>query len=150
MSISKQRPLRGKRIDERLLDREPGTLPHVECLRDRVERERRVAQRSERDPPDAVGSVLGDLGRRLQGQPGLPRPAGPRERQQLNVLVAQQTDDLVELALAAEKRRRRDGKVRLVQRPQAREIGVAQLEDALRRREVLETVLARGRERSRR
>ena len=121
--------------------REAGALAHVECLRDRVEREGRVAQRSERDPPDAVGEVLGDLGRRLQRQPRLPRPAGAGERQQPNVLVAQQADNLVELALAAEKRRRRDGEVRLVQRLQARELGVAQLEEALRRREVLETVL---------
>ena len=44
--------------------------------------------------------------------------------------------------LAAEKRRRRDGEVRLVQGLQAREIGVAQLEEALRRREVLEPVFA--------
>ena len=137
-----ERPLRGKCVDERLLDREAGALPHVERLRDRVERERRVAQRGERDPPDAVGNVLGDLGCRLQRQPRLPCPAGARERQQPNVLAAQQADDLVELALAAEKRRRRDGEVRLVQRLQARELGVAELEEALRRREVLEPVFA--------
>ena len=117
-----ERPLRGERVDERLLEREAGALPHVERLRDRVERERRVAQRGERDPPDAVGDVLGDLGRCLQRQPRLPRPAGAGERQQPNVLAAQQADDLVELALAAEKRRRRDGEVRLVQRLQAREL----------------------------
>ena len=88
------------------------------------------------------GSVLGDLGRRLQRQPRLPCPAGTGERQQPNVLAAQQADNLVELALAAEKRRRRNGQIRLVQRLQARELGVAQLEESLRRREVLEPVLA--------
>ena len=120
----------------------PGPLPHFERLRDRVQRERRVAQRGERDPPDAVGEVLGDLGRCLQRQPCLPRPAGAGEGQQPDVLTAQEADDLVEFALAAEKRRRRDGEVRLVERLQARELGVAQLEEALRRGEVLEPVLA--------
>ena len=38
-----ERPLRGKCVDERLLEREAGALPHVEGFRDRVERERRVA-----------------------------------------------------------------------------------------------------------
>ena len=136
-----ERPLRGQCVDERLLDREAGALPHLERLRDGVERERRVAKRGERNPPDAVGDILGDLRRGLQRQPRLPCPAGARERQQPNVLAAQQADDLVELAPAAEERRRRDGEVRLVQRLQAREVGVAQLEEALRRREVLQTVL---------
>ena len=135
-------PLRGERVDERLLDREPGALAHVERLRDGVERERRVTQRGERDPPDAVGGILGELGRRLERQPRLPGPAGACERQQPNVLAAQQADNLVELAAAAEKRRRRDGEVRLVERLQAREIGVAELVEALRRREVLEPMLA--------
>ena len=71
-----------------------------------------------------------------------PVPPGPGERQQPDVLAAQQADDLVQLALAAEERRRRDGKVRLVQRLQRREVAVAELEQALRRREVLEPVLA--------
>ena len=71
-----------------------------------------------------------------------PVPPGPVSVSSRNVLAAQQADDLVELALAAEERRRRDGEVRLVERLQAREIGVAELEEALRRREVLESVLA--------
>ena len=136
-----ERPLRGERIDERLLDGEPGALPHVERLRDRIERQRGVAHRSERDPPDAVGEILGDLGRGLQRESRLPRPAGAGQGQQPDVLTPQETDDLVELSLAAEKRRRRDGKVRLVQRLQARELGVAELEEAFRCREVLEPVL---------
>ena len=136
-----ERPLRGQRVDKRFLDREAGALPHLERLRDGVERERRVAKRGERNPPDAVRDILGDLRHGLERQPRLPCPAGACERQQSNVLAAQQAYDFVELAPAAEKRRRRDGKVRLVQRLQARKVAVAQLEQALGRREVLQTVL---------
>ena len=90
---------------------------------------------------DAVRDILGDLRHGLERQPRLPCPAGACERQQSNVLAAQQAYDFDELAPAAEKRRRRDGKVRPVQRLQARKVGVAQLEQALGRREVLQTVL---------
>ena len=137
-----QRALRGERVGERLLERDSRTFAHVERLRDRVERERRIAKRRERDPPDAVGQVLGQLGRGLERQTRLPGAAGPGERQQPDALVAQQADDLLQLARAAEERRRRHGQVRLPQALQRREALLAELEHALRRRQVLQPVLA--------
>ena len=145
-----QRPLRGERVDERLLERGARGTP-ARRAPSRPRRARGPGRAAERARPTRRRrGRRRQPGRRLQGQPGLARPAGARRRQQPDILAPQQADDLVKLWLTAEKRCRRDGKVRLVQRPQAREIGVAQLEEALRRREVLEAVLGRGRERSRR
>ena len=60
------------------------------CARSPASDELRVAQRRERHPPDAVRVVLGDLGRRLQRKPRLARSAGPGQRQQPDVVAAQQ------------------------------------------------------------
>ena len=137
-----QRALGGERVGERLLERDSRPLPHVERLRDGVERESRVPKRSERHPPDAVGHVLGHLGRGLQSQTGLPGAARARQRQQPDLVVTQEADDLLQLARTAEKRRRRNGQVRLPQALDRREALASELEHALRRGQVLQPVLA--------
>ena len=88
----------------------------AEHLGDRVHHERGVTNRGERDPPDAAGEALRDLGRRLSGEPGLPVPPGPVS---VSIrLVREQADHLGELALTTEERRRRHGQIRLVERAQ--------------------------------
>ena len=56
--------------------------------------------------------------------------------------AAQETDNLVELLPSTEERRRRDGQVRLVQRLQAGEVRIAELEEVLGRREILQPMIA--------
>ena len=102
----------------------------------------RVLQRRQRHPPDAVGVGLRRLGRRLEREPRLPGSARPRQRQKPRSVSLQEVDDLGQLALAAEERRRRHGEVRPIEAPERREGAVAELVDALGRGEVLEAVLA--------
>ncbi len=79
---------------------------------------------------------------RLQPEARLPRPAGPREREQADVVLRQEPGHLHQLLLAAQERRRGDGQIRLVEALQRREATVPELVDALGRRQVLEPVLA--------
>ena len=118
----------------------------AERLRCRLEDELGVAQRSERHPPDPVREGVGGLCRGLQGEPGLPRPAGPGQGEQAGVLAGEEREHLGELALPAEEGGGRDGQVRPVERLERRELAVSELVDPLRRREVLEPVLAQVRE----
>ena len=70
--------------------------------------QRRVAQRRERHPEDAVGVVVGELGGGLEREPRLAGAARPGQRQQADVVLASSATHLGELALAAEERRRRN------------------------------------------
>ena len=59
----------------------------AERLRRRREDERRIAQRRERHPPDAVGIGLGGQAGRLQRKPRLSGAARPGQGEQARVLV---------------------------------------------------------------
>ena len=136
-----EHPLAAEHLREHVLDRPAGLLDHVERLRRVPEHERRVAQRGERDPPDAVVEAVRGLGRGLEREPGLAGAAGAGEREQADA-VPEPLDHLVQLPRAAEELRRRHGEVRLVQRPRPRELARPELEEPLRRGEILEAVLA--------
>ena len=56
------------------------TRPSVVRIGDATRR--RIADRLERDEPDPVGELVGDVGGELERQPGLAGPAGPGQRQQ--------------------------------------------------------------------
>ena len=106
-----QHPLAAEHLREHVLERPVGLLDHVERLRRLPEHERRVAERGERHPPDALGEVVRGLGGGLEREPGLAGAAGAREREQADA-VPELLDDLAELARAAEELGRRHGEVR--------------------------------------
>src|SRR5262249_60181061 len=83
----------------------------------------------------------GDPGRGAGG-PCLAAAAGSGESQEARSGVGEHPADRRKLVLAAEERRRRDGQIRLVERLQRWVVAGAELEDPLRRGEVLEAVLA--------
>ena len=107
---------------------------------DRRLHERRIRQRGQGDEPHAVGEVVDDVRRSLQGQARLPGSTGPSERDQ--PMGAYELRHLRQLALTTDQRHRLHGQVRLVQALQRRELTLAELEDPLRRGQVLEPVLA--------
>jgi hypothetical protein len=71
----------------------------------------------------------------------LPEPP-PGERQQPRRRIAEEDEHLAELLLAPDERRRLDRQIRLVERLQRRKLARTQLVDPLRRRHVLQAVLA--------
>ena len=102
--------------------------------------QRGIGERGERHPPDPVVVVVGGRCGRLQREPCLPASTRPGQRDEPDVGPPQQRRDLVDLTLAAQKRRRGNGEVRLVQRLQRRECFGAELKEALRRAQVLQPV----------
>jgi hypothetical protein len=111
-------------------------------MRDRHRNERRIAQRREWNPPDSVG-VLACCGpRRLQRKSGLAATARSGQRHDPHVLARKQVPEILELAQAPEERSCGHRKVRAVQSLQGRKIAVAELVDPLRRRQILQPVLA--------
>ena len=115
----------------------------AERLRRRVEHERRVANRRERHPPDAVGEPVGrerrPTGARGASCPCRPAPVSVSRRRRRR---SEERAHLGELPLAAEEGRRRHRQVRPVQAPKRRELAVAELVEPLGRAQVLESVLA--------
>jgi hypothetical protein len=101
-----------------------------------------VTKRRQRHPPDPARIAVRSRGRRLESQPGLSRSAGSREREQPNLVGGDEVDHLAELAIPAQEPGRGHRQVRLEERRQRREHSRAELVDPLRRREVLEPVLA--------
>ncbi len=104
------------------------------------EHELRIAQRRERNPPDAVRIAVGEHRRGLRCQSCLSGAARTGERQQARVV--EQSQHLGQLLLAAEERCRCNREVRLMEALQRREVRVAELVDALGRGEILEPVRA--------
>jgi hypothetical protein len=100
-----------------------------------------VADRRERRPPDAVGIRVGGRSGGLQGEARLPGAARTDERQQPDVVARQERCKLAELPLPAEERCCRNRQVRPVERLQGAELPVAELEQPLGSREVLEPML---------
>ena len=101
-----------------------------------------ISERGERDPPDAAVVVVRSRGRSLQREPRLAAATRTGQRHQPDVRAPEQGSNLVDLPLAAEERRPRNGKVRLVQRLQRREVFRPELKEALGRTHVLQTVEA--------
>ena len=116
--------------------------PAAEHARRTREDCRRFGDRGERHPPDAVRILLGGRGGGLEGEARLAAAARAREAQQTDVGASEQFIDLAQLGVPTEERRQRHGQVRRVERLQRREVIVAELVDALRRRQVLQAVLA--------
>ena len=71
----------------------------------------------------------------------MPLPPGPVRVSEPDVLTSEESHHLGELAVAPEERRRLHRKVRLIERPQRRELGVSELVDVLGRLEVLQAVV---------
>src|SRR5262249_61928343 len=84
--------------------------------------ERGIDERGERPPPDAVVVVVPGSRSRLQREPGLAASTRASQRHQPDLRSPQQRGDVIHLLLAAEKRRRRNRKIRLVERLQWRGI----------------------------
>ena len=68
----------------------------------------------------------------------LPEPPAPVKREEASPPVREQGAHLLQLALAPEEGRRRHGQVRLVERGERRKLLLAELVQALRRRQVLQ------------
>ena len=111
---------------------------------DRRQDERRVLNRLQPDPPDAVLPFLDHLRRGLDCHARLARAAGPGQGQHPTVFVPQQPEHLAQLLLSPDERSRLQRQVRLVQRLQRRELRVAHLVERLRSRQVLQAVQARA------
>ena len=107
-----------------------------------------IRERRQADEEDSVGEVVEELGRNLCGQPRLARAAGPRQGDDPRVRPAEELRHLPDLALAADERRRLERQVRRAGLETARRWELAfqvrddELEQALSRREVRQTVLA--------
>src|SRR5919204_6208816 len=80
---------------------------HVEYLRDRRYDQRGVRYRTEGDDTNAVGKIVRQSTRELERHPCLADPTGPRQGQQPDVGPPQERERALELAFAAEERRRR-------------------------------------------
>ena len=108
---------------------------------DRREDELGVVEGLQADPPDAVLVLVRDLGPGLHGEPRLARATRAGQRQQAHLRVGKEGEHFAELLLAADERRRLLGQVRLVERLERRELGVAELVEPLRCGQVLEPML---------
>ena len=95
----------------------------------------------ERNEEDAAGEVLDELGPDLQCQPCLAATTRACDRHQAGG-VAQPQDQLGDLPVAADERAAGDRQVRRVETLQRRELAVAELVNPLRRRQVLQAMLA--------
>jgi len=89
-----------------------------------------------------VRVALGDLGRDGDREARLADAARPRQRDKTRLLHAEEPEDVRELLLAADERRRRHRNVRGVQRAKRRELALPELVQPERPAEVLETVQA--------
>src|SRR5215475_926816 len=136
-----QQSLARQRLCHYVLERAVGLLDHVERARDVPEYQSCVAEGGERHPPDAFAEVIRGLRGRLEGEPRLAGAAGPGQSQKADA-VTQLLHDLRQLAVTAEELGRRHREVRHVERPRSREVTLAQLEEPLRRGEILEAMLS--------
>ena len=117
----------------------------AERLGDRAGDERWIAHRRERNPRDTALAAGHELRGRLDREARLAAAAGPGQRDEPRA-VAEEGDDLLQLACAADEHRRRPWQVRARDRLQRREVGPQpaerELVETLRPGEVLEQVLA--------
>jgi hypothetical protein len=115
-----ERALAGECRGDRVGEPATGLLLNLERLCDDGQEERGIANRRQRDPPQAVREALGRLRRRLEGEPRLPGAAGTREREQSRAFGGEKVDYLAQLSLATQKTRRGYGEIRPVERLQRR------------------------------
>ena len=92
--------------------------------------ELRVGEARERDPEDAVAQRADQFGCDLERQTSLSCTTRTGDREQPRA-VGEQCDELAELVLSTDERARRDWQVGGVERPQWREVAVAQLMETL-------------------
>jgi len=116
------------------------TVLRAERLCHFLEHKVRVTQRRERHPEHTVRVPVGRLGGGLEAEPGLSGSARTGQRQQAG--VREQAEYLPEFVLTTEERRRGDRQVRPVKALQRRKLPLPELVQALRSREILQTVLA--------
>jgi hypothetical protein len=112
-----------------------------ELLRDRLQYEPGIAQGRQADPEHAGPERRHELRRRFDAQPGLARPAGPRQRHNARA-VAHERQDVADLSLSPHEARRRPRQIRVRDRLQRRKRSLPELEDRDRLGEVLQAVLA--------
>ena len=101
----------------------------------------RVVEGSERDPPQPPGTSTRSRSQRDR-EPRLADPARPDDGEEAGPGIGEQVHGRRDLGLAADERRRRNGQVRRRDRLQGRERSVAELVQALGRREILQPVIA--------
>ena len=105
-------PLAREGVDDGVRQGAVGFLLEPQRLRHGGDDEGRVAERRERHPDEPVRETLGGLRAGLQRKTCLSRPARARQCEQPNVLALEQLDDVAQLQLATEERRRRHGQIR--------------------------------------
>src|SRR6266508_4597862 len=108
-----------------------------QCLSDLRQEELGVREAGERDPEDAVRDGADELGRDLEGEAGLARAAGPRDRHQAGLLRVQ-FQKLLELLFPAEERARSNRQVRGIEGPKWRKLAVPELVEPLWLGEILQ------------
>ena len=118
-----------------------GVAVGADRVRNRRKDERRVAERRERDEPHAVGEGMRRLARNGEREPRLADAARPGDRHRSGS-VEERLQDVGELLLAPDERVGGERKVRAVEALQRWKLAVAELVDALGRREVLEAMFA--------
>ena len=106
-----------------------------------------VREARERHPEDTVREAPDELRGDLQREARLAGAARARDGDEPRP-VREQRDELLELTLAADERDRDDGQIGGVERPEGREVALAELEEALCADQVLQAVLAEVADRS--
>jgi hypothetical protein len=120
---------------------EPGQIVgRADRLRHLRVEQRWIREPDERYPEDAVALRADELRRDLECEPRLAGAARTGERDE-PLAVREHRDELLDLALPADERARREREVRRVQRPQRREVAVTELVQALGVGEVLQAML---------
>ena len=112
MSSSTSRSLPAKARTSLSSNRNLPLVPEFERLCQLGQDNPRIAQRCQRHPPDALREPIGTLRRRLYGEPCLPGPARPDERQQPDIVSSEQLNDLRQFALATQKPGSRHWRIR--------------------------------------
>jgi hypothetical protein len=121
---SSSRHIRGRKTSISVSSsREAGLLAHAQRRRRGLGHQRRVAEGGQLVQPDAVRVHLDQLAGHSEPESGLADPAAAGECQQAR--PAQQTPDLVDLALASDEAGELAGEIVgvLVERPEWRELG---------------------------
>ena len=136
-----QQPPRAQVVPEQVSIRPAAPLAQAERLRDPSHDEIHVRNRREPHEPDAVDVVLRHFGGGLHHQTCLAAAAGAGERDDRDIFAAEQLEQVLDLALAADELRRRDRQVRLVQRLERRKRVRAELVQPLRLGQVFQSVL---------
>ena len=113
---NQQHPPRPEPGDNVVVGLQPNRLRH------RRPHRVRLPQRCQPDEEHTIRELIRQLRRRLQRQPRLPRPARPGQRHQPRV-ARDQVADLLQFPLTPQQRPRSHRQVRLMQRPQRRELG---------------------------